>query len=571
MTGASLCPNCGKGVTPGWFPEGLCAACLLTTALSGDHDDDVYDETSLSELDAGATLGPFRIVRLLGRGGMAAVYEAQDMRLERAVALKVLPPEFLHDDTFARRFAQEARVIAKLEHPNIVPIYASGIDDGIPWMSMRLLAGGNMGAVLERRRIEMRKAVEMLRQIAAALDYAHAHGVVHRDIKPTNILLDGSDAVLVGDFGLAQMLGAGHVLTRTGILAGTPHYMAPEQALGKMADRRSDVYSLGIVAYEMLAGTIPFTADSPIGVLMKHVNEPLPAPASAGGPPPWMSAVQTAAAKDPGDRWPSAGAFVAALEASLGSPFGGPAVVRAAAGSSDRRRSVAAWTGGAAAGTLVVASGLAWVILRERPLPPVPQPAIAAERSVNGTAPIAAPPSVPQETILPAGTITSSSAAVRRRETGAKAAVPPASDAHAPVASAPTLPVGVASSQVPSVQPAMSTSDVRGGADPEIRTPDVASPAAPVPDIITAPVRIRTVTPAYPDVARAAQLQGDVLLQGVVGLDGKVSEVDVLRPVHPLLDDAARRAVLLYEYTPGRRNGVPEPARIRITVSFRMR
>jgi TonB family protein len=136
---------------------------------------------------------------------------------------------------------------------------------------------------------------------------------------------------------------------------------------------------------------------------------------------------------------------------------------------------------------------------------------------------------------------------------------------------APALPAALGSRQIPSAQPAMSPADVQRGVDREIRTPDVVSPAGPVPDVITPPVRIRAVPPAYPDVARAAQLQGDVLLQALVGLDGRVSDIAVVRSVHPLLDEAARKAVLRYEYTPGRRNGVPEPAKIRITVSFRMR
>lgn len=159
-----------------------------------------------STLSPGTTVGLFQIVGVLGRGGMATVYEAYDRRLERAVALKVLPPEFLHDGTFAKRFENEARVIAKLEHPNIVPIYASGIDEGIPWMGMRLLAGGNMGKLLENGRPALSFAVQMLRDVADALDYAHARGVVHRDIKPTNILRDGSGRMCVADFGLAQML-----------------------------------------------------------------------------------------------------------------------------------------------------------------------------------------------------------------------------------------------------------------------------------------------------------------------------------------------------------------------------
>ena len=188
---------------------GLCPSCLLKSALSTGQDvDDGIDAPSTTLL-AGAEVGPFVILRLLGRGGMAAVYEARDVRLDRTIALKVLPQEFLYDDTFARRFEHEARVIASLEHGHIVPIYASGIDRGIPWMSMRLLAGGNLGDRLAHHRPDPREAVRMLRSVADALDYAHAHGVVHRDIKPTNLLLDSSDAVYIGDFGLAQILEGG--------------------------------------------------------------------------------------------------------------------------------------------------------------------------------------------------------------------------------------------------------------------------------------------------------------------------------------------------------------------------
>ena len=327
------CPQCGAEMTPGASPAGLCPACLLAAALGSDPDGDASEHESSTMFRPGTEVGPFRIVGLLGKGGMAAVYEAHDAQLDRTIALKVLPPEFLHDGTFGRRFEREAKLIARLEHHNIVPIYASGIDEAIPWMSMRLLSGGNLGTFLEHHRPSPRDAVKMLRAIADALDYAHARGVVHRDIKPTNVLLDGSGGVCIGDFGLGQILEADGRMTRTGTLIGTPHYMAPEQALGEPADHRCDIYSLGIVAYEMFVGAIPFTADSPVAVLLKHVNEPLPAPAAGLLPRPLLDAIQKAVAKDPAERWPSAGVFVGALETALGvTP----------AGSGDRRE----WRGG---------------------------------------------------------------------------------------------------------------------------------------------------------------------------------------------------------------------------------
>ena len=246
---------------------------------------------------------------------MAAVYEALDTQLQRPVALKVLPATCLHDVTFGRRFETEARLIAALEHPHIVPIYAAGIEAGIPWMSMRLLGGGSLSGLLQGRRLTPVEIIGLLRQVAAALDYAHAHGVVHRDIKPANILLDAAGAACVADFGLAQLMEAGSRLTQTGVLTGTPHYMSPEQALGKRVDHRCDVYSLGIVAYELLAGTTPFTSDSPVAVLLQHVHEPLPVPAVGPSGSRWMAPVQKATAKNPQERWASAGAFVGALEA----------------------------------------------------------------------------------------------------------------------------------------------------------------------------------------------------------------------------------------------------------------
>src|SRR3954467_15671578 len=178
---APLCPTCGVNLPASATAAGLCPSCLLATALSiADHTDD-----AAALLTAGTSVGPFRIVRLLGRGGMATVYEAHDATLDRAIALKLLPPHLLQSGTFARRFEREARVVARLDHPNIVPTYSTGIDNGTPWMSMRLLPGGNLSAVVERRP-PLPDLIRMLREVALAVDYAHAQGVIHRDLKPTN-------------------------------------------------------------------------------------------------------------------------------------------------------------------------------------------------------------------------------------------------------------------------------------------------------------------------------------------------------------------------------------------------
>jgi serine/threonine-protein kinase len=270
-------------------------------------------------LAPGALAGPYRIVAPLGQGGMATVYRARDAALERDVALKVLPREFLHDPGFAERFQREARVVARLEHPNIVPIYAYDIDraEGIPWMAMRLVGGGSLSDLLKGGRPAFARTVEILGAVADALDYAHAKGFVHRDVKPQNVLLDEGGRVYLADFGIAKMLEASGGLTATGMITGTPQYMAPEQATGLKVDRRADIYALGIVAYQLLTGRVPFTADTPVAVLMKHVQEPLPVPPAATVPEALMRPVLRATAKKPEERWDSAGAFVSALRAGL--------------------------------------------------------------------------------------------------------------------------------------------------------------------------------------------------------------------------------------------------------------
>jgi plastocyanin len=250
---------------------------------------------------------------------MAAVYKAYEAALDRHIALKVLPTEFLHDGTFAERFRREARVVARLEHPNIVPIYAYGIDQGTPWMAMRLVSGGALSGLLAQGRLASHHGLGILKGVAAALDDAHGRGVLHRDVKPQNILLDATGHVYLADFGIARMVEGSSVLTRTGLITGTPQYMAPEQAQGTgQLDRRCDIYALGIVAYEMLVGRVPFTADTPVAVLMKHILEPIPLPPPSEIREPVARALLKCLAKKPEDRWPTATSFVQALERGMG-------------------------------------------------------------------------------------------------------------------------------------------------------------------------------------------------------------------------------------------------------------
>ena len=556
VTSFASCPSCGAPRRPGASPAGLCPACLLSNALQDDLTAEAPEEDAGTLLLPGVMLGTFRIGALLGRGGMATVYEAYDTPLERTVALKILPPQFLHDRSFARRFEQEARVVARLEHPAIVPIYASGTDDGIPWMSMRLLSGGNMGTLLKHARPDRARAVEILRQVAEALDYAHANGVVHRDIKPTNILFDGSNRPCVSDFGLAQMLEGNPVVTRTGMVVGTPVYMAPEQALGKGVNHRCDVYSLGIVAYEMFVGAPPFTDESPVAVLLKHVNEPLPVPPASRLSEPMLRAIQKAVAKDPSDRWSSAGAFTDALAAAL-------------ADQHSERRTVWLTLAGAA---LLGTAALAWLIVT----PPSEGPASPAP-VVFSVPPPDVPPTVPPEN----GGQQANTDDRKTVRTGPVAPTEPGDSGQGRGTSTREPEKAPARTDEGPAPPPKDRPGDQDDKRPESPTePPLKPPSAPpdsnvrtppAADVIVFPRLIQRVTPTYPDVARTARLEGDVVLEVTVEADGTVANVMVLKSPHPVLDDAARKAVMQYRYSPGRRNDVPAAMRVQATVIFQMR
>ena len=230
----------------------------------------------------GQTLGKYRILEPLGRGGMAQVFKAYHPLLDRYVAVKVLRSDLVEDEEFLARFRREARAVAALRHPNIVQIYDFDAQDDLYYMVMELLEGDTLKAYLNslRVRLERLPAGEMVRifsDVLAGLAYAHAQGIIHRDLKPANIMLTRQGQAVLTDFGIAQIIG-GTQYTVSGALMGTLSYMSPEQGLEGRCDVRSDLYSLGIAYYEALTGKVPFDADTPLAILMKHINDPLPLP-----------------------------------------------------------------------------------------------------------------------------------------------------------------------------------------------------------------------------------------------------------------------------------------------------
>ena len=252
---------------------------------------------------------------------MASVYRAYEAKLDRTVALRVLPEDLLDQSGFLDRFEREARVIAHLEHPHIVPVYASGIDEGQPWMALRLVRGGNLGERMEEGEgLDREAGLRYLANIADALDFAHAKGIVHRDLKPQNILLGDRGECYIADFGIASLLSGATRLTQTGAALGTPQYMAPEQAKGEAVGPPADIYALGVIAYHWLAGELPFDADTPYAVMFKHVSAPLPMEPLRGLPERAQEVLVRVLAKQPADRWASAGEFVRALFSALGEP-----------------------------------------------------------------------------------------------------------------------------------------------------------------------------------------------------------------------------------------------------------
>jgi len=335
------CPSCGADIDAD-HPQGLCPACLLQEGLKtekptrGARLQCAACQSTLGEdarfcarCGAPAPVAPgtgegdlvrtaletklqgqYRVVRLLGRGGMGAVYLARDLTLDREVAIKVVKTDEGAREVYDR-LRREAKTAARLSHPNIVPLHAFGEVEGMPYFVMGYVRGESLAGRLRRDgKLPEDEARRVLAEIADALDHAHRQGVVHRDVKPDNVLLeDESGRALLTDFGVAKAAGKGETLTRTGSVVGTPHYMSPEQAAGRAdIDGRTDIYSLGVMAYAMLAGRLPFEGSTAADVLTKHLTQEPPPLRSLAATvsDSTVQAVERCLAKDPARRWPDA-------------------------------------------------------------------------------------------------------------------------------------------------------------------------------------------------------------------------------------------------------------------------
>jgi serine/threonine protein kinase len=294
--------------------------------------------------------GRYKVEELVGHGGMSSVYKARDALLERHVALKILHEQYSTDEDFVERFKREARSVAQLQHPNIVTVIDRGEENGRQFIVFEYIEGENLKEhVVRQGRLDVREALEIADEVARGLAFAHGQGLIHRDVKPQNVLLNGDGRAKVTDFGIARTLDVDG-MTQTGTVLGTSNYIAPEQASGQPVDAHSDVYALGAVLYELLAGEVPFPGESFVAVAMKHMHEPAPNLLDVRRDVPLRvaAAVDRALEKDPEQRFPTMDAFAAELEACLAELDQGPdgdktMVIPSARRAARRRKQVSRW------------------------------------------------------------------------------------------------------------------------------------------------------------------------------------------------------------------------------------
>jgi predicted Ser/Thr protein kinase len=390
--GSDFCTNCGADVRDS----------ASTTPVSLDD----AGVAKLTRLLREETAGEYEIERELARGGMGIVYLATEIQLRRRVAIKVLPPVLTFGAAAIERFRREARTAAALDHPNIIPIYRVSSGGELLWYSMKLLEGQSVDTILkERQRLEFEETIAILEQVADALDYAHQRGVVHRDIKPGNIVLDDHGRVTVTDFGIAKEVQDASV-SSSGHLLGTPYYMSPEQYRGAEIAGAADQYSLGVVAYQCLGGRVPFDAGTAYELLNKHVSDPPPplADLRTDLPPHAYAAIERALAKRADERFPTVADFVNSLA--------GRAPEAAAPRRAVRRWRFVGWGAGFAAAAITLYA--ATTLLRRGPQDAEPAQRSAAGDTLGGgpadppppierREPVASPPRAPRQ--APAATL----------------------------------------------------------------------------------------------------------------------------------------------------------------------
>ena len=307
--------ECFKCHTP--LPDGskFCSACGADVTGGGTLGATSGTEGLMQRLQR-LVEGKYRVDRMVGKGGMGAVFLAHDLTLEREVAIKVLPPDISMDEHIVKRFQQEAKTAAKLDHTNIIPIYRVESEGGLNYFVMKYIAGTSLEDVIDQKQqLTIDYIQRVLWEAACALGHAHQRGVVHRDVKPANIMFDHDGRVMLTDFGISKALQAASGFTGTGMIIGTPHYMAPEQAKGGTVDGRADQYSLGVVGYRMLTGELPYTGDSVHTILYKHIFEEVPrASGKRRDSPEFLtSAIARALSKEPDQRFPTMEEFATAV------------------------------------------------------------------------------------------------------------------------------------------------------------------------------------------------------------------------------------------------------------------
>lgn len=353
-------------------------------------------------------IGRYEIKSELGRGGMATVYRGYDPSFDREVAIKVLPREMMHDPQFRTRFEREIKMVAGLEHPSIVPVYDVGDEDGQPYFVMRYMTGGSLSDMIDKGKASLQDTARIVERIALGLNYAHKKGIVHRDLKPDNILFDENGDPFISDFGVAKLTESTGNLTGSGVI-GTPAYMSPEQAQGTDIDGRSDVYGLGVIVYQLLSGSQPYNADTPMGVVVKHITEPVPEILKMIPDLPREAdeVIKLSMAKDRNKRYPTAVDLAKAMnmlafgnEGNISASGTGlnTGVHKAVTIQSSRTR-----TGLIVAGVVVLVVAVGIFLLRNQLFAsPQPEPTLVAAPT---EAPTEAPTSLPTDTPAPTETL----------------------------------------------------------------------------------------------------------------------------------------------------------------------